>query len=156
MLKPASAPPVPSVQTPRELDLRRGFRLLGRALRKQCPNCGQKGLFTRWLELTPICPGCQLRTDRGESDYFMGSFVVNFVVAELLICLGGLVGILATWPDVPWEGLKWGLIAFILPAPAVFYPWAKTIWLAIDLMFRPVTHADLAVQIEAAPQEPAI
>jgi len=118
--------------------------MLGRALLRRCPNCGSGGLFSRWLVIAPVCPRCELLTDRGEPDYFIGSFVVNFVVAELLICLGALVGILATWPDVPWTGLKWALIAVILPTPAVFYPFAKTIWLGIDLMFRPVTLKDLA------------
>jgi hypothetical protein len=90
-----------------------------------------------------VCPGCHLRLDRGEPDYFLGSYVVNFVTAELLICAGALAGILATWPDVPWTALKWGLMAGIVPAPILFYPFAKTIWLAIDLTFRPLTRGDL-------------
>jgi hypothetical protein len=93
--------------------------------------------------MAPVCPGCHLKTDRGEDDYFIGSFVVNFVTAELLICAGALAGILLTWPDVPWTGLKWTLMALIVPMPFLFYPWAKTLWLAVDLHFRPVTLRDL-------------
>jgi hypothetical protein len=111
-------------------------------------------MFSRWLFLTPVCPGCDLRTDRGETDYFIGAFVVNFVVAELLICLAALAGILYFWPDVPWTGLKWGLILFILPTPALFYPWSKTLWLAIDLMFRPLTLGDLEGHGENGPLSP--
>jgi uncharacterized protein (DUF983 family) len=140
---------------PRELELKRAARLLGRALLRRCPNCGGGGLFRKWVVMAPVCPSCHLRTDRGEHDYFMGSFVVNFVVAELLICAGALTGILLTWPDVPWTALKWGLMASMVPIPVLFYPWAKTIWLAVDLTFRPVTLADLEGHGENQPLEGA-
>jgi hypothetical protein len=39
--------------------------------------------------------------------------------------------------------LKWSLMATIVPVPVLFYPWAKTLWLAIDLSLRPPTLADL-------------
>jgi hypothetical protein len=103
-----------------------------------------------------VCPGCHLRLDRGEHDYFLGSYVVNFVAAELLICAGALAGILYTWPDVPWTGLKWGLMAAVIVAPVVFYPFAKTIWLAIDLTFRPLTRSDLEGHGENLPDEGAV
>ena len=91
-----------------------------------------------------ICPGCQLILDRGEEDYFLGGYTVNFVVAELLIVLGGALSIVLTWPDVPWSLITWALIVLMVLAPVIFYPFAKTLWLAIDLIFRPVTPGDLA------------
>lgn len=93
--------------------------------------------------MRPICPGCQLILDRGEADYFLGGYTVNFVVAELLIVLGGALSIVLTWPDVPWSLITWALILLMILAPVVFYPFAKTLWLAIDLIFRPVTLGDL-------------
>jgi uncharacterized protein (DUF983 family) len=151
-----SVPPAvpPAGSGPRELSLGRAARLLGRALLKRCPNCGTGGLFSRWVVMVDTCPGCHLKTDRGEDDYFIGSFVVNFVTAELLICAGALAGILLTWPDVPWTALKWALIGFMLPTPFLFYPWAKTIWLAVDLTFRPVRRADLQGHGENEPLVP--
>jgi uncharacterized protein (DUF983 family) len=113
-------PPTPAV-VPRELDLGRASRHVGRALLRRCPNCGAGGLFTRWLFMVPHCPRCHLKTDRGEHDYFLGSFTINFVVAELMICLGALVGMVLTWPDVPWDLLKWSLMALVIPTPMVFY-----------------------------------
>jgi uncharacterized protein (DUF983 family) len=140
---PAASPATPAAPGPRELNLGRAARLLGRGLLRRCPNCGSRGLFRRWVVMADSCPGCHLKTDRGEDDYFIGSFVVNFVTAELLICAGALAGILLTWPDVPWTALKWSLIAIMIPVPVLFYPWAKTVWLAVDLTFRPVTLNDL-------------
>ena len=89
------------------------------------------------------CPQCHLLTDRGEPDYFLGSYVINFVVAEFTIAFSALGAILWLWPDVDWNLVKWGLMATIIPVPIVFYPWARTLWLAVDLVMRPPTLADL-------------
>ena len=129
---------------PQELSLVRLGRHLGRAALRRCPNCGSGGLFRRWLLMRDVCPGCDLRLDRGESDYYIGSFTVNLVTAELMICALGLAGILMTWPDVPWDALKWGLMGAMVPLPAFFYPFAKTLWLGVDLTFRPPTLNDFA------------
>ena len=100
-----------------------------------------------------ICPDCLLTLDRGEADYFLGGYTINFVVAELLIVLGGAASIFITWPDVPWRLITWTLVVLMVLAPVFFYPFAKTLWLALDLVFRPVTLADLAGHGEN--QEPA-
>lgn len=89
------------------------------------------------------CPGCHLILDRGEPDYFLGGYVINFVTAELTIALGAVVAVVVTWPEVPWDGIKWALIALMVPVPILSYPFAKTLWLAVDLLFRPPTLADL-------------
>ena len=93
--------------------------------------------------MKPSCPGCHLKLDRGEPDYFMGAYTVNFVTAELLIVVAAGFAIWWTWPTVPWDGLMWGLILAMIPMPILFYPVAKTLWLAIDLTFRPLTLFDL-------------
>ncbi|TVP73948.1 MAG: DUF983 domain-containing protein [Gemmatimonadales bacterium] len=129
----------------------RAFRHLSRGALRRCPNCGSGGLFRRWILMRKTCPGCRLVLDRNESDYFIGSFTVNFVAAELLICVGALAAILLTWPDVPWDTIKWGLVATLVPAPVLFLPFARTLWLAVDLTFRPVTLADLEGHGEMAP-----
>lgn len=102
------------------------------------------------------CPRCHLKLDRGEADYFIGSYTINFVAAELLICAVGLAAIVATWPEVPWNALKWGLMATMVPVPVFFYPFAKTIWLGIDLTFRPVTVRDLEGHGENLPPEKGV
>lgn len=102
------------------------------------------------------CPRCHLILDRNEPDYFLGSYVINFVTAEFIIAAGTLGAILYTWPDVPWNGIKWTLIALMVPVPFVFYPFAKTLWLAIDLTLRPPTWADFEGhgENEGTPDEP--
>lgn len=148
-------PPSPVQITPadpKELRLGRLARLLARGATRRCPNCGGGGLFRRWLLMRDTCPRCHLRLDRGEADYFIGSFTINLVAAELVVFFLGLGAIIMTWPDVPWEALKWGLMAAILPVPALFYPFAKTLWLAVDLNFRPPTPGDFEGHGENFPE----
>jgi hypothetical protein len=46
-----------------------------------------------------------------------------------------LVGVaLATWPDVPWVGLTIGAVVLNTVVPVLFYPFSKTIFIAIDLV----------------------
>jgi len=127
---------------PLQFDLSRATRHVVRALRLRCPNCGAGGLFRRWVVMRDTCPRCHLFLDRREADYFIGGYVVNFVAAELVIAAGALVAILVTWPEVPWTALKWWLIALMIPFPIFTYPWSKTLWLGIDLVFRPPTLSD--------------
>jgi uncharacterized protein (DUF983 family) len=131
--------------------LRPAAVLIGRALRLRCPNCGQRRIFRRWIHMRESCPRCHLLFDRGERDYFIGSYTLNFVGAELMIVGTGLIFLFSTWPDVPGDVLKWGLLALMIPFPVFTYPFAKTIWLAIDLLFRPPTLADFAGHGENEP-----
>lgn len=101
-----------------------------------------------------ICPDCQLILDRGEPDYFMGGYTVNFIVAELLIVVGGAVTMIFTWPQVPWELLTRVLILLMVLAPILFYPFAKNLWLSVDLIIRPPTLGDLAGLGEDAGSDP--
>ncbi|MGM0668887.1 MAG: DUF983 domain-containing protein [Gemmatimonadota bacterium] len=138
-MSPSRARPSDPVQ----LSPTRATKLLGRAVGLRCPNCGGRGLFRRWLKMERICPSCHLRLDRGETDYFLGGYTVNFIVSELLIVAGAALGIFLSWPDVPWRLITWSLVLLVILAPIFFYPFAKTLWLATDLIFRPLTLKDL-------------
>jgi uncharacterized protein (DUF983 family) len=121
----------------------RSTTLLWRGARLKCPNCGSGPLFRQWVKMRGSCPSCHLLLDRGEADYFLGSYTINFVVSELLIVVGAALGIVLSWPDVPWRTLTWGLALMVAVAPILFYPFAKTLFLATDLIFRPLTEEDL-------------
>ena len=83
------------------------------------------------------CPSCGLALDRGESDYFYGAYMLNFVAAELVPAIAFVIALLVTWPTPPWDALLYGTIALAVIAPFVLYPVTKGLWLAIDLVFRP-------------------
>lgn len=86
-------------------------------------------------------------------DYFLGGYTVNFIVLEILIVIGAGMGIVLSWPDVPWRLITWSLVILVILAPIFFYPFAKTLWLATDLIFRPLTLRDLEGHGENLPPE---
>lgn len=115
---------------------------LGRALLRQCPNCGARNIFRSYFNQKPQCPGCRLLLDRGERDFFIGAYTINLIVAEMLVFFGGILVLLLTWPAVPWDGLMYGLGALMVAAPIVLYPVSRQLWLATDLLLRPPEAAD--------------
>lgn len=122
--------------------VRRAARILARATARQCPNCGSGNVFQSYLRQRAACPACSLRLDRGETDFFIGAYTINLIVAELLVFFGGMAVLIRTWPDVPWTGLTWGLAALMVAAPVALYPYSRQLWLACDLIFRPPTPGD--------------
>lgn len=128
---------------PVQLQPGRALTLLLRGLLRRCPNCGGGSLFSGWLKMARTCPSCRLVLDRRETDYFMGGYTINFLVSEVLIVLGAAMWIVLSWPEVPWRAVTWSLVILMVLAPVAFYPVAKTTWLAVDLIFRPVTLGDL-------------
>lgn len=85
-----------------------------------------------------------MRLDRGEKDFFIGAYTLNLIVAEMIVFFGGLGVLLGSWPDVPWRALTWGMVALMVAAPIILYPWSRQVWLALDLIFRPAEPADFA------------
>ena len=120
------------------------FTMLVRAIARRCPNCGTRGIFSSFTELRPSCPTCGLRLHRGESDYFIGAYLLNLVAVELLFALLLGVVIIATYPNTPWVALQWGGVVLMVAGAVLCYPFAKSIWLAADLMLRPLTADELA------------
>jgi uncharacterized protein (DUF983 family) len=117
-------------------------RMLFRAMRRRCPLCGNRGLFRAWLEPRPACPRCQLKLDRGENDFFLGGYTLNFIAVELALgfFLAGAVAL--TWPDVPWRAVVWIGAPLVIATPLLFYPITRLVWLAVDLSMRPPTRRD--------------
>jgi len=120
----------------------RTLTLFGRALRLRCPHCGGGRLFVSWWRMTPACPSCGLRTERGEQGYIVGAYMFNIVAAELLWAVVFLATLARTWPDPPWDLLLWGGGALMLILPFLLYPFSKTLFLAFDLLFRPMADTE--------------
>ena len=118
-------------------------RLIGRAVLRRCPNCGAHHVFESLMRLKARCPRCGLRLQRGESDYFIGAYFLNLVAVEMLFAVLLVTVVLATWPSPPWMLLQYAGGALVLVGAVVCYPMTKSVWLAIDLVLRPVTVQDL-------------
>ena len=122
--------------------MKRALVMFARALRRRCPNCGAGPVIARWIHTRPACPRCRLRLDRGEPDYFLGAIVFNMTFAEGLFAAALLAVLLWTWPNPPWDALYYGGIVGLIVAPILFYPYSKLLWLAFDLLFRPLRPED--------------
>ena len=124
------------------------WRLLGRALLLRCPNCGGGKLFEGFFRMKQRCPTCGMLLERGESDYFLGGYTLNLIAVELLLAVAFLVVVLVTWPNPPWDALMYGGVILSILGAVLCYPFAKTTWLAVDLIFRPTHREDFITRVK--------
>lgn len=121
-------------------------RLLGRALLRRCPRCGAGGLFTRWFTMAERCPRCGMRFER-EEGFFLGAYVVNFGVTEGLLVLLLMTYVLVQanaadgLPVLPVVLVTAGAAVLM---PLAFYPLSRTIWVAVELVMRPLEIDEVA------------
>jgi uncharacterized protein (DUF983 family) len=113
--------------------------MLWRGLTKRCAVCGSGALFERWFRMKERCPRCGYRFER-EEGFFLGAVVVNLAVAEVLmalLCIVPVIYLSATRPEASlWPVIVGGVVAAVV-APLFYYPFSKTIWVALELMLRP-------------------
>ena len=113
--------------------------MLWRGLRKRCPFCGSGGLFDGWFRMKPSCPGCKHHFSQ-EEGFFLGAYALNFTISEglLLLCLIPYIVISAANPAEEQAVLPFAIAALIagVAGPIVFYPFSRTLWVALDLMVR--------------------
>lgn len=124
------------------------WKLLGHALLLRCPICGGRGLFTGFFNVKERCPHCGILLERGESDYFIGAYTLNLIAVEVLLAVVFLVVVVATWPNPPWNALQYGGVVLSVLGAVLCYPFAKTTWLAVDLVFRPPHREDFITRVK--------
>ncbi len=132
MSQAAQPPPTRDVSLPKS----GGKRLLtglGRAIRRKCPYCGGGGIFDGWFTLKQHCPHCQVRY-ANEDGYFLGSYIVNIGVTEVLTVLIVIWMIVGGAMSVLEMQIYGASLAIALPI--FFYPFALLIWIAIDITFH--------------------
>jgi len=81
------------------------------------------------------CSRCDLLFERGEG-YFLGAMAVNLGVTEAAVALVLVLGIVLTWPHVPWTWLLVVSLAVNAALPIVFYPYSKTLFVAFDVLMH--------------------
>jgi len=134
----ADSLPVPGART-----------LFARALRLRCPICAGRPILLSWFTIAASCPGCGFHLDRDEPGYWIGSYTVNLFLTEGLFAVVFVAGMVVTWPGVPWTALGGICVGVAVLTPILIFPWTKLLYLAIDLVFRPLDPADLQT-----PEEP--
>jgi uncharacterized protein (DUF983 family) len=105
-------------------------------------------LFTGFFNIKERCPNCGILLERGESDYFLGAYTLNLIAVEVLLALGFVIVMFATWPHPPWDALEYGGVVLSILGAVLCYPFAKTTWLAVDLIFRPPHREDFITRVK--------
>lgn len=77
------------------------------------------------------CPVCGLHFEYADG-YWLGAVVLNLVVTEAIFLVVFIGGMVLTWPDVPWGWLLAVVIGTNVVVPVLFYPIAKTLWVAME------------------------
>ncbi len=124
--------------------------LLRRGFRKRCARCGGSHLYQGWFRMVERCPTCGYLFER-EPGFFVGAYLINFAIAEgfLFVMLMGFILWKAGHPDA---GLVPALVigfAIGVIGPILFYPYARTIWSAIDLAMTPLELAEIVAAADA-------
>ncbi len=121
------------------------LRAFLRGCRKHCAVCNSGGLFTRWFTLAERCPRCNLRFERIEG-HWTGDLGINTIVSFGTLLIALIAGFLLSWPNAP--GIELFIVAISIAGlvPLAFFPFSKTIWLAIDLIFRPLEPGEVAAR----------
>jgi uncharacterized protein (DUF983 family) len=119
-------------------------RLTGRALLRRCPRCGTSGIWKSFFTMKHACPTCGQVLERGESsDFWVGAYLINLVIAEMMAVGIAAVLWLTMWPRLSFNVLWAASMALAVIMPVVFYPFARDLWLAWDLYFRPHEEGDV-------------
>ena len=122
---------------------REARRMILRALTLRCPHCGSRGILESWFRLKDRCPRCKLHLHREETDYFLGAYTIMLIAVEGMFAIGFVAVLLITWPNPPWEAIEWVGMLVLTAGVLIAYPFARTLFLAIDLIFRPISSKEL-------------
>lgn len=100
-----------------------------------------------WFRMRDACAGCGLRMQRNEdADYWVGGWLINFIIAEMIVAVAIAVLVWMLWPDVPWNAILWITAAAAVTGPLLTWPVSRTLWLGIDLAFRPAEDQDFTAE----------
>jgi uncharacterized protein (DUF983 family) len=111
--------------------------LIKRGAKKRCPSCGRGRVFRSWFHMLPVCDDCGYSYER-EEGYWVGALIMNIAVAEACFAVLFAAVVLATMPDVAWAPLLGVALFTNALLPTVFYPYSKTLWMAVDLYLHPL------------------
>ncbi len=103
--------------------------------------------------MCPACPACGLHFDREpEGGYWVGSYTINLFATEALLAAIFVIGLVLTWPEPAWGRIVAADIAAAIAFPSLFFPFSKTLFLAVDLTFRPTEPGDFEAPEELVPR----
>ena len=114
-------------------------KMIRRSLLRQCPRCANRSAwFTSWFKQGERCIGCGIKRTRDTDGHELGSMTIASVLNIVLIMAAIGIAVAFTAPDVPVLTLYIVLASAALVFPVLTWPMTHTLWMAIDLIFRPM------------------
>ena len=103
--------------------------VLRRALRKRCPQCGERTLFARYARLNASCVRCGL-VFRREPGAQTGSMYLTAIVTQLLAAaMIGLAWVCTDWGVATFLGVS---IPLMFAFCAVSLPFCQSLWVGVE------------------------
>ncbi len=81
--------------------------------------------------MVPDCPQCALHFER-ENGYFTGALAINIMATGGLFTIVFIALLAATIPEIPVVPILVVVIPIALLGPILYYPFSKTVWVAVD------------------------
>jgi uncharacterized protein (DUF983 family) len=100
----------------------------------RCARCGSGHLFRGYFHMVADCPRCGLHFER-EQGYFAGALAINIMATGGLFVVAFALLLAFTIPNVPVLPTILVLFPIVALGPVVYYPFSKTVWVAIDRAF---------------------
>jgi len=120
-------------------------KMIRRSLLRQCPRCANRSAwFTSWFKQGERCIGCGIKRTRDTDGHELGSMTIASVLNIVLIMAAIGIAIALTAPDVPVLTLYIVLASAALVFPVLTWPVTHTLWMAIDLVARPMGVEEIA------------
>jgi len=108
--------------------------MIWRGLTRRCARCGGGKLFKRYLNMVDDCPTCGYHFER-EDGYWGGALAINIIATGGLFTVVFVIALVLTVPNVPVAPLLAILVPIALFVPILYYPFSKTVWVAVDRAF---------------------
>jgi len=108
--------------------------MMTRGLTRRCARCGHGRLFHGYFHMVDECPGCDLHFER-EPGYWAGALAINIMATGGLFAVVFVALLAVTIPKVPVAPLLAVLVPIAVLGPIVYYPFSKTVWVAVDRAF---------------------
>jgi uncharacterized protein (DUF983 family) len=121
----------------------RALTVAWRALRLRCPYCGRGRVLKSFNAVHEHCSNCGFHFCRSDDNYFSGAMFFGILIGETLAVLGIGAAIWITYPNVPWDGLTYGAPLVMFAVMMLLFPTSRVVWLAVDVLVRPVEPSEL-------------
>lgn len=120
----------------------RTVTMLLRGLRLRCPKCGEGKIVSRWFATPDPCLACG-QDFNPDGDAAVGWIIVNLGITMMVFFVSAFIGLVLTWPNVPWTGLTIFTLVVNGTLPFVLVPFSRTIWAAIWLTLHHMDNVDV-------------